>query len=60
MKKFGFVYINNEKYEYEIVYMSTPEEMEKNRFLKKLRNIIGYGEAWTFKDALKDFFMLGY
>jgi hypothetical protein len=28
---------------------------EKNLFLRKLRNKIGYGVGWTFKDAFVEF-----
>ena len=34
------------------MYKETDEE--KNRLLRKLRNKIGYGMGWRFKDALND------
>lgn len=38
-----------------ILYYSEPEEQEKHVFLRRLRALLfGYGQAWTFWEAFKD------
>jgi uncharacterized membrane protein YoaT (DUF817 family) len=41
-------------YKATVIYASEPEEVEANKVLIYLRNILGYGAAWKFKDALRD------
>lgn len=37
--------------------MDDAEDREKNLWLRKIREFIGYGLGWTFKDAFTDFIL---
>lgn len=46
--------IDGKKYTATVVYEIGPSESEPSPFLRSLRNFIGYGVGWKFKDALWD------